>query len=127
MERKSAEMMHFVMLSYETCLKLGVGGFPLKIGAPSKNSFDLYALLPIPENWAAHLTPPTLSELIEACGDQFSTLKICPTSTYNGMPIFPIHKWVATMPKEKEVFKNTMIGGNTPEEAVANLYLTLHK
>lgn len=109
------------MLSYETCLKLGATGFPLKIGPPTKNSFDLYALLPIPENWAAHLTPPTLSELIEACGIKFISLSLNPTPKNAG------EMWVAVVARLSVEGYSMQRPGASPEEAVANAYLSLHK
>jgi hypothetical protein len=63
---------------------------------------------------------PILSELIEGCGESFSWLiKTIPEySDING-------KWVAQeiAHRDRESYK---CSGNTPEEAVANLWLQLH-
>lgn len=56
---------------------------------------------------------PTLSELIEACGERFSQL-VAPTKTIGKI-------WVASGFGWKEE------GGSTPEEAVARLWLALNK
>lgn len=56
---------------------------------------------------------PTLSELIEACGEEFESL----TQTLHEDAKW---KWTACT-SEIRTF------GNTPEEAVANLYLSLNK
>jgi hypothetical protein len=63
---------------------------------------------------------PTLSELIDACGEYFyfelRHVKKAP----------PTHMWMADLQKEE----NAIIQcgeGLTPEEAVANLYLALHE
>lgn len=55
---------------------------------------------------------PTLSELIEACGDKF--LNLYKTGD----------KWTCVYPFEDERFDSCI--GSTPEEAVANLWLALH-
>ncbi len=58
---------------------------------------------------------PTLSELIEACGDGFSTLEVY---REEGNP-----QWCAFEFHQSP--RNTEGTGSTPEEAVANLWLDL--
>lgn len=57
---------------------------------------------------------PTLSELIEACGDVFYSLTQKPITRY----------WLAKAFIDYEILKETK--GSTPEEAVANLWLELN-
>jgi len=57
---------------------------------------------------------PTLSELIEACGDVFYSLEQKPVAA----------GWSASAFISYE--KHTEARGSTPEEAVARLYLALH-
>ena len=56
---------------------------------------------------------PTLSELIEACGDGFANL---------GMALYADWKWRAV---GKGIF-GASVTGDTPEEAVAELWLRLN-
>lgn len=58
---------------------------------------------------------PTLSELIEACGDKFDGI----IRFYEG--------WVAGCNFGYEWFDDTQANGSTPEEAVAKLWLELIK
>ena len=60
---------------------------------------------------------PYLNELIEACGDEFDALFKCRD---NGVNIIT-DGWIAV---DKD---NTRAWGNTPEEAVAELWLALNK
>ena|SRR3990167_2024210 len=67
---------------------------------------------------------PTLSELIEACGDKFHKLEMNNDSAYPNSP----HKWSAfefRMSDEWKAGEFQYVSGSTPEEAVANLYLRL--
>lgn len=57
---------------------------------------------------------PTLSELIEACGDDFRAL------IYGESADFPGKKWCAQATNAQMCF-------DTPETAVANLWLALNK
>jgi len=64
---------------------------------------------------------PTLSELIEACGDKFGTLHQYKYPSNNGKQ----QDWLATEQyKTAQVLKGE---GATPEEAVAKLWLELNK
>ena len=59
---------------------------------------------------------PTLSELIEACGEKLDLLE------RTGM--VGQEKWRASVDEDREGY-GTSIYGETPEEAVANLWLSL--
>jgi len=93
------------MISYELAKQLKEAGFP--------QDGDI-------EQWENHgdnsgdgVFKPTLSELIEACGDEFESLSLHPY--YDG-DIYMVFG------------RNTLgFNGSTPEEAVANLYLALNK
>ena len=65
------------------------------------------------------LTFPTLSELIEACGKRFFGLFKCDAHAGGGY----CWKAEAQHPVLREIIT---IQGDTPEEAVANLYLRLN-
>ena len=58
---------------------------------------------------------PSLSELIEACGDNKPTIR-----PWN------IFEWQASVP-HKTLRKITQGVGKTPEEALAKLYIAIHK
>ncbi len=62
-------------------------------------------------NYDIEVYEPTLSELITACGDRFRSL-----DNYSE------EGWFAFA-----VGEHTKVGGSTPEEAVAKLYLELNK
>lgn len=69
------------------------------------------------EQYYSDVNIPTLSELIEACGDKFYALNKL------GNP-FPNEDWCA----EGETLPDSMdFTGSTPEEAVAKLWLELNK
>ena len=97
-------------MTYDLARKLKEKGFPQK----SKGVY-------MGEEYEDNVSIPTLTELIEACGDRFAQL----------------HKWSGGEEKEKWMacsesnWGNTPDGieayGNTAEEAVAHLYLEIHK
>jgi hypothetical protein len=62
---------------------------------------------------------PTLSELIEACGDSFYCV-IRGRGTMEGV-------WIASQMTSPEFNLNKTSQGSTPEEAVAKLWLELNK
>ena len=66
---------------------------------------------------------PTLSELIEACGDRFEEISKMTHKNH------PKQKWGAhAYPCEVCGYEGLISGyGSTPIEAVANLYLALHE
>jgi hypothetical protein len=65
---------------------------------------------------------PTLSELIEACGEEFGTLGKYKWPSGDGRA-----DWLATQQYDAEnLGKNNKGEGSTPEKAVANLWLALN-
>ena len=73
---------------------------------------------------------PTLSELIEACGDEFDSLELMGGKDNQNNKIWDKEKatqgqWRVT----NNTFGKglTFCWGHTPEEAVANLWITLNK
>ena len=92
------------MLSYDICKKLKEIGFPQE------------------------LKIPTLSELIEACGDDFDSLE-----RVEFMDLETKEKHNEWFVKPVEVLRDKFPGaikymiGQTPEEAVANLWIKLHE
>lgn len=116
------------MISYELALKLKEAGFPQVGGEGTKVFKDRERGDGTIEN-GYFIKCPTLSELIEACLDkeevamrireEFSLTKhigIGDTGFYMW--------WKAGVPRKGEWFA---FSGPSPEEAVANLYLALHK
>ena len=103
-------------MNYELAKKLKDTGFPQK----SKYEGDicqydnLHHLGYYISKDNKNVYVPTLSELIEACGDRFSFLAVL-QGTQGKI-------WRASVPGE--VF---WWNGSTPEEAVANLWLELNK
>lgn len=92
------------MITYELAKKLKDAGFPQYNHSPEYRGDRLNESPNIPYE-------PTLSELIEACGDGFINL-------YNFGSFWQTN------------FKDGMAGetaGKTPEEAVANLWLKLNE
>jgi hypothetical protein len=89
-------------LSYETAKKLEDAGFPQD--HPVHVRYLTNDTLP-------DISFPTLSELIEACGEDFSQL--------NHIVAGKMDKWFAFAGRAHGV-------GDTADEAMANLYLALH-
>ena len=108
------------MLSYELALKLKEAGFPQN---PFKKG-DCPCVDSSVENngtWVCQCSPdkfitiPSLSELIEACGEHFNSLSVHPfTKVWTAFSVYT----ALDAPKSN---------GNTPEEAVARLWLELNK
>lgn len=103
-------------MTYELINQLKEAGFPFR---HAKTSDDiLYTVGEVP------LAIPTLSELIEACGDGLDSLQ---KGSWKGSG-----KWLAYKSYWDDVDNHyepqEPVGrGNTPEEAVANLWLELNK
>ena len=96
-------------LPYELAKKLKEAGFP-QPGTPSSAIVD-------------GISPPyipTLSELIEACGEEFRML-----ATRNDYA--PSVGWCAYGARKVRKWHSFSEEGSTPEEAVANLWLKLHE
>jgi len=86
-------------MNYKLLDKLEKAGFPLVLSQENQD-----------------VRPPTLSELIEACGEKLDLLE------RTGM--VGQEKWRASVDEDREGY-GTSIYGETPEEAVANLWLSL--
>jgi hypothetical protein len=94
-------------------------GFSYKEGKFYPAIFPEAVRMPIKEFDAATLREVSLSELIEACGEGFKNLD---RDTTTG-ELF----WLCNNYFEKEGEINSqMTEGKSPEEAVANLWLTLN-
>lgn len=102
-------------MNYKLCKQLKEAGFPIREHENSKCEHRRF-----PNSKDDHfplICSPTLSELIEACGDMFTSL----TRNRNG-------SW-STMSKSGKKYPEfdwTASDGKTPEEAVAKLWLKLH-
>lgn len=121
-------------LSYDLCLKLKESGFNQGMndgdrywGDDKKHVADWCAHYPYPDPDA---TPsslvakiPSLTELIEACGERLDGL-IRVGHSGGGVNM----QWLATAGSCEECGRpdSYMISGPTREEAVANLYLSLN-
>ena len=105
-------------MNYELAKQLKDAGF---IQNPHEHSespnawFDVDGNLGDWKNDENDVYNPTLSELIESCGDRFSFLRRVRTDYWEAIKINPIPEF------PQYPF------GSTPEEAVANLYLELNK
>ena len=97
------------MINYELAKKLKDAGFPMKrVGGLAPDGASVYA-----DAKGAYLLP-TLSELIEACGTNFYGLR----RDRDALGVY----WIA---ETRDNLKNTG-GSETPEEAVARLWLALN-
>lgn len=99
-------------MTYELTKKLKDAGFPIKpYPFPGTDNLE-------EAEWYEKYIP-TLSELIEACGDEF----MLTNETYRW------EAWkgkIESMVRMGEGGANYEAEGSTPEEAVANLYIALH-
>ncbi len=99
-------------MNYELAKKLRDKGFPYKKSLFGGFNGDSYIT-----DKPSVINVPTLSELIEACGETFSSLTRSPRNTW----------YVAYVEKGGLVELARDIEESTPEEAVAALYLELNK
>lgn len=113
------------MLSFELCQKLRDAGFPfIRIPSVAEGHRTLVIEGDVTYFGSVDLSDgcpywiPTLSELIEACGDEFETLNQTPDQE-------GLYFWYAVA-GDITVPSDDRLGFSTPEEAVAQLYLTLH-
>ncbi len=105
-------------INYELAKELKEAGFLQKDGK------DYYCVvhdhyfneLPKPDCTADAISFPTLSELIKACGEDFMDIRY--------KRLGPSHDWWASSNYINGTFS---VGGSTPEEAVARLWLALNK
>ena len=113
-------------MNYELAKKLKDAGFPQRGkgswiggGIPSKELIkDTNGLIQkIVKERENHFYQPTLSEIIEACGDRFTNLR----RVFNDFNNEWFAEYTPLLVAEKEGY------GFTPEEAVANLWLELNR
>ena len=93
-------------MNYELAKQLKEAGFP------QPDTLDVVCN----DDYSKCAYAPTLSELIEACGDEFATLE----RKLDGW-------WAAFHLHDGTLKIFTPTSGKTPEEAVAKLYLALHE
>lgn len=95
-------------MTYDLCKKLEKAGYKFK-----DFTVDEYLHLDKEDGgW----TKPSLSELIEVCGDNFDSIAMC-SDKYS--------KWIIYGNDDDQ--NQVVIRSSTPEEGVANLWLSLKK
>lgn len=101
-------------MTYELALKLKKAGFPEREQGYA-DAFSGPNVVEIPiDGVVTRIYIPTLSELIEACGDEFATLSKVNTHTT---------RWAA----QADYLEAERVFADTPEEAVASLWLALQE
>ncbi len=119
------------MIEYELAKKLKDAGFPIEWKNPRNTVHHTKTVVGISVG-TDNISVPTLSELIEACGD--GIFELLRQSEWHRNETGFI--WIATLADVSKMTHlsfsqvgNSMVksGGSTPEEAVANLWLELNK
>lgn len=103
-------------MNYELCKKLKEAGFDQGTKERCYLHDGVFVVLgkPYPSGWEERtIAYPTLEELIEACGETFF-------GVYRNIKRNKDKGWLASA-------KDSEATGSTPEEAVANLWLSLKK
>lgn len=135
-------------MDYEDCKELRDAGFPQGIYDPSRDGehYMYRETDDIPENnrtmWARYykqeflesrldelVLVPTLSELIEACGDSFESLEYVKKGTEhvsNTEWLERDGRWLSVA-SDSDGTTIEDKSGNTPEQAVKNLWIALKK
>lgn len=119
-------------MTYEQALALKQAGFPQK-GERAFNPITKQIIdfrdkqRPIENDPIDPVYIPTLEELIEECGDDFKDLRKHDPLDFSLSGFILAHgSYSASMyDRDPSTYKNTMFGGKTAIEAVANLYLAL--
>ena len=111
-------------MTYQLAKQLKDAGYPQDGGCgvyldETKEQFFGRAYQQIPEPFTVI---PTLSELIDACGDRFGVL----IRYTNAWKVYDVKADIAVMNGDPET-QGIAVTGETPEEAVAKLYLKLHE
>jgi len=106
-------------MNYELALKLKEAGFPQE----GKNGYWINSAGVTSSIKKEAPYVPTLSELIEACGSQFLMLR----RGLGDKPNHIIDKKEGAWMCECAAWDRPRFLGDTPEEAVANLWLSLNK
>jgi len=116
------------IMNYELAKKLKDAGFPQTFSYRPRMCDEVYfdgGVIGLRQEGKEYIYIPTLSELIEACGDGFGYLVRFPDGTK--WRVEKNRKWEAIgYPKSYDCNK-TSFYKKTPEEAVANLWLELNK
>ena len=102
-------------MDYQLAKELKTAGFPYRMTEPVRS------MAPIGTN--DYVTLPTLSELVEACGHKVSDFRLDRSFVGGEHSVL----WTATMLLRDEKESLWQGQGNTPEEAVARLWLALNK
>lgn len=98
-------------------------GFPLKHMPVLPPPDRYYNLVSKETGETVHVVPPTLSELIRACGEDFWEVGRRPTGELD--PLHPL-KWTAHGFRRKNT-RLIITEAKTPEEAVAGLWLQINR
>ena len=115
-------------MTYELAKRLFKAGFPFKSPyvwlIDDGDKTELVSVMKSTK-YSRSLTPlPTLSELIGACGDRFLSLAR-PHDDHNQTAYWEANGMGGEFPQIRH--ENVSTKGDTPEEAVANLWLKLHE
>ena len=104
-------------MNYELAKQLKDAGFPIAEKANKLSPERTYLTKDLEFAYS-----PTLSELIEACGDKIHGI-------HQAEDMYGETVWFATLKHDYRKFISNGPGreGKTPEEAVANLWLALNK
>lgn len=119
------------MISYELAKRLKDAGFPQGDRLFYFHDKAFHSIEVLPKDWKEmeQVAAPTLSELIEACGEDFYSLRY---GLVNGMG--EKNQWVVHS-HSREAIKTSLLDagglegfwGSIPEETVANLWLALNE
>lgn len=117
-------------MKYEMYLKLKEAGFPQDIFGMRRTCPCDYFTVEEQGSWICtckyeeKIARPDLASLIAFCGDNFDSLGL--RTGYNHDAY---RKWAANglIERESSGFKQIKVQGDTPEEAVANLWLVINK
>jgi hypothetical protein len=105
-------------MNYELAKQLKDAGFPFNLCTPEDNAGKAFVDNGYFYKW------PTLSELIAACGKDFHELHHC----QYGFADSKNWRWTAyPHTHDQHTFNAMQFKGQTPEEAVADLWLALNE
>lgn len=113
-------------MTYKLAKKLKDAGFPQKLTRGNSDAYlpgkeGIQTVIEILKEDSEYIKIPSLSELIEACGDRFMSLE----SQMNESG-----EWKAkctTMFRDGIALHDNFVYGATPSEAVSNLWLELNR
>lgn len=120
-------------MNYELVKKLKEAGWPQKLVSGSSDVYhlnhsdkDLNKIYTVTEGNiinTEYLKVPLLSELVEACGEDFDAIFSGKQRKEDGYPKSKDMEWRADATNRT----GFSCSGSTPEEAIANLWLALNK